>query len=74
MYCIMVEGTGLNDFVEDALWDDYDYQTTSVTVNEVTGLATYWNCLEAGIDIDKMLHTLQQLDRKEVERIFKLNR
>ena len=72
-YCLTVEDTELNDYVEDFLWDDYEYQATSVSLEGVSMLAVYYNYFDAGFPIEGVIEALKQLDPNEVERIFRLN-
>jgi hypothetical protein len=71
-YCLIVEDTGLNDFVEDHLWDEYEYKTTSVQMN-ASGIAVYYNALDANLPSAALVEALQQLDPSDVERIYRLN-
>lgn len=72
IYCLIVEDTELNDYVEDFLWDNFEYQATSVTMNN-KAKATYYNYFEPGLPIDRLVEALKQLDLNEVTRIYKLN-
>ena len=73
MYCLVVDSTELNDYVEDFLWDDFEYQTTSVSLHNTSALATYYNYLDAGIPTKQLVDALNQIDLNEVARIVKLN-
>jgi len=72
-YCLSVEDTMLNDYVEDFLWDDYEYQSTEVAIQEGTTLAVYYNYFDADFPIEDVIDSLKQIDVNEVERVFKLN-
>jgi hypothetical protein len=72
-YCLIVEDTELNDFVEDYLWDDFEFQTTTVRIEEGTTLAIYYNCFDETIEIEKVIEMLRHIDLNEVERIYKLS-
>ena len=72
-YCLMVEGTMLNDFVEDHLWDDYQYHTTAVAMDTPYSIPVYSNYLTADLPVAPFIDALNLLDPVEVERISKLN-
>lgn len=75
-YCLVVEDTELNDYVEDLLWDNFEYRATSVSQPDRSLPAVYYNYFnEPGTDypIEGVIEALQQLDAGEVERIFRLN-
>ena len=72
-YCLIVEDTELNDFVEDFLWDDFEFQATSVEVQRETNITVYYNYFDSSVEIDKVREALKQLDLNEVERIYRLN-
>lgn len=72
-YCLVVEDTELNDFVEDFLWDDYEYQATSVSMQGRSNPAVYYNYFDANFHVDGLIEALNQLDLNEVKRIFSLN-
>ena len=71
-YCLIVEDTAVNDFVEDHLWDEYEYKTTAVQMN-ASGIAVYYNSLDGNLPSAALVKALQQLDPNEVERIYRLN-
>jgi hypothetical protein len=72
-YCLIVEDAELNDFVEDFLWDDYEYQATSVSVQGNSKPAVYYNYFDAAFNVDELISSLKQLDLTEAERIYRLN-
>jgi hypothetical protein len=72
-YCLIVEDTEVNDYVEDFLWDDYEYQSTSVSMEGKTTLAIYYNHFDADFPVDGLIEALKTIDVVEVERIFRLN-
>jgi hypothetical protein len=72
-YCLMVEDTELNDYVEDFLWDDYEYMATTVTMQGRTGPVVYNNFFPADFPIADLIEALKGLDVAEVERVFRLN-
>lgn len=72
-YCLIVEDTVVNDYVEDFLWDDYEYQSTSVSMEGKTTLAIYYNYFDADFPVEGLIEALKTLDVVEVERIFRLN-
>lgn len=71
--CLIVEDTELNDYVEDFLWDEYDFIATSVSVAAGARTAIYNNYLDVNIPLKELIEVLSQLDLNEVERIYKLN-
>ena len=71
-YCLIVEDTEVNDFVEDHLWDDFEYDTTSIEMAGPT-LAVYHNCFFPGLVLEPLMEALQRLDPAEVERVYRLN-
>jgi hypothetical protein len=71
-YCLIVEGTMVNDFVEDHLWDEYEYYATTVTMEAPTSVPIYYNYLPADLPVALFIESLQRLDANEVERIYKL--
>lgn len=72
-YCLFVQDTNLNDYVEDLLWDEYEYAETSVAIDAASGVPLYSNYFEPGIPIEKVLALLKGIDLTEVERIYRLN-
>ena len=72
-YCLIVKDAELNDFVEDFLWDDFEFQATSVEVQRETNITVYYNYFDSSVEIDKVREALKQLDLNEVERIYRLN-
>jgi hypothetical protein len=72
-YCLIVEDTQLNDYVEDFLWDDYEYQSTEVAIKEEANLAIYYNYFPADFPIEDVVDSLKEIDVNEVERVFQLN-
>ena len=73
VYCLVVEDTLLNDYVEEFLWDDYEYESTEVTIEKGSTLAVYHNYFPANFPIEDVVDSLKEIDVNEVERIFKLN-
>lgn len=72
-YCLMVEDTELNDYVEDFLWDDYEYQSTTVSMQGREMPVVYNNYFDADFPVGGLIEALKQLDVNEVERVFRLN-
>ncbi|HEX2533161.1 MAG TPA: hypothetical protein VHK69_05470 [Chitinophagaceae bacterium] len=73
LYCLIVEDTELNDYVEDFLWDDFEYATTSVTLQS-SGLPVYTNCFGPGFPVEPLLESLRRLDAREVEQVYRRNK
>ncbi|MDN3656198.1 hypothetical protein QWZ08_11205 [Ferruginibacter paludis] len=73
LYCLVVEDTELNDYVEDFLWDEFEYQSTSVSRHDRKTPAIYCNYFDANFSKERLLELLNQLDPGEVARIYKLN-
>jgi hypothetical protein len=73
-YCLIVEGTALNDFVEDFLWDDYEFDATSVTMEGPASIPVYYNYLAADLPAARFVESLNGLDREEAERVFARDR
>lgn len=73
VYCLIVEDISLNDYVEDLLWDDYEYHSTTVSMPHRKAIPVYYNYFAGGVAIEGVLGVLRQLDVNEVERIFRLN-
>jgi hypothetical protein len=71
--CLIVEDTELNDFVEDCLWDEFEFSTTSVSIHEEKGIGIYYNYFDPEITVQRIIESLKQIDLNEVERIYKLN-
>ncbi|CAN5162675.1 hypothetical protein BH11BAC5_BH11BAC5_30950 [soil metagenome] len=71
--CLVVESTELNDYVEDFLWDEFDYQSTSVSLQDKKMPAIYYNYFDANFSKERLIELLNQLDLQEVTRIYKLN-
>ena len=72
-YCLIVVGTTLNDFVEDHLWDDFEYFKTAVTMETPSSIPVYYNYLPADLPVTTFIEALNQLDPIEVERVSRLN-
>lgn len=72
-YCLIVEDTKLNDYVEDFLLKDYDYQSIFVSVEGSKTPVVYHNYYNANILAEGLVDALRTLDVVEVERIFRLN-
>ena len=60
MYCLVVENTELNDYVEDFLWDDLEYSSTSVSVTDRSAPAVYHNTIDASFPLEKLVEKLNQ--------------
>ena len=73
LHCLIVEGTKLNDYIEDYLWDETEYQSTSVAVQDKSTTVIYSNYIDTTFPIQRLVELLQQLDLNEVERIYRLN-
>lgn len=73
LYCLEVEDTDLNDYVEDFLWDEFEYKSTSVSRHDKKTPAIYCNYLDANFAKERLIELLNQLDLNEVTRIYKLN-
>ena len=72
-YCLIVEDMMLNDYVEDFLWDHYEYESTSVTIPGRGMPPVYHNCFNENFPVQGLLDLLKQLDVNEVERVYRLN-
>ena len=71
-YCLIVVSTMLNDFVEDHLWDDYQYHKTAVTMETPSSMPVYYNYLPADLPVPAFIELLNQLDPAEVEKVYQL--
>jgi hypothetical protein len=72
-YCLIVESTALNDFVEDHLWDEYQYQATSVSMATASSVAVYYNYLASSLPVARFIEALRLLNPNDVVRIYKSN-
>lgn len=72
-YCLTAEDTMVNDYVEDFLWDEFEYEATTVTINERSNRAVYQNYFPADFPVAPLIEALQQLDANEVARIYGMN-
>jgi hypothetical protein len=61
-YCLIVKGTMLNDYVEEFLWDEYQFEQTSVEIETGSNAATYFNYFDAFTPIEKILELLHKLN------------
>ena len=73
-YCLIVKGTMLNDYVEDFLWDEYQFEQTSVEIETGSHVAIYYNYFDVTTPVEKVLELLHKLDLNDVERRYGLNR
>jgi hypothetical protein len=73
VYCLIVEDTELNDYVEDFLWDEYKFQATSVEMEAGSSVAVYYNYFDREVPLERIVESLKQLNLNEVERIYRLN-
>jgi hypothetical protein len=71
--CLTVEDTGLNDYVEDFLWDEFEFGATSVSLQHHSKPAIYHNYFVEGTSVERVIEKLKQLNLKEVERIYGLH-
>ncbi|GAA4344657.1 hypothetical protein [Flaviaesturariibacter amylovorans] len=72
-YCLIVEDTAVNDFVEDHLWDDYEYSATSVSMDTEESIPLYYNYLPPELPADEFIEALRRLDPADVEKVFQSN-
>ncbi|MEO8769129.1 MAG: hypothetical protein ABI402_03565 [Ferruginibacter sp.] len=70
LYCLIVEDGNVNDYVEDFLWDQFEYESTSVSVPAKNSPVIYYNCFERNFTPGGLLEELKKLDAGEVERIY----
>ena len=70
-YCLIVEDTNVNDFVEDFLWDEYEYDATNVSLPIGSKTAVYANYFHAGFPVERLIESLKLLDAEEVERVYR---
>lgn len=69
-YCLMVESINLNDFVEDYLWDEYEYAATQVAMESPTSNPVYYNYLPSDLPLIKFLERLNELNPHEIQQVF----
>lgn len=68
-YCLIVESIQLNDYIEDLLWDHYQYDSTSIAMEHRSAVPVYSNYFDAGVVIEDVIGILQEIDPKELEKI-----
>jgi hypothetical protein len=71
-YCLVVTSMELNDYMEDFLWDDYDFHATSVALETPGSIPVYYNELTPHLPVAKFIEALNRLDPEEVKRIYQL--
>lgn len=72
-YCLIVEDTELNDFIEDFLVEDNDIEIVSVSMVNENKLSVYYHYFDESFEVESLISILKKLDLNEVENIFKLN-
>ena len=71
-YCLVVEDTELNDYVEDFIYEN-GIEIENVSLDNENGLSIYYNYFEGNLEAEKLIVALKKFDVKEVEAIFKIN-
>ncbi|RYY96562.1 MAG: hypothetical protein EOO11_13200 [Chitinophagaceae bacterium] len=72
-YCLIVEGIEVNDYVEDHLWDDYEYSATNVSMDGPRSVPVYYNYLPADLPLEPFLEALGGLDAEVADKIFRMS-
>jgi hypothetical protein len=72
-YCLTAVDTMVNDYVEDFLWDEFEYEATTVALDEGSNRAVYQNYFPADFPVAALIEALQQLDANEVARVYQMN-
>ncbi len=71
-YCLIIEDTEVNDFVEDFILEN-GIEIENVSLDNENRLSIYYNYFEENLEIEKLIVALKKIDVKEVEAIFKIN-
>jgi hypothetical protein len=68
--CLVVEGMQLNDFVEEHLWDHFEYEATSVEMERPASIPVYYNYVPDDVPAARVIDLLNELDPTELEQAF----
>ena len=71
-YCLLVEDTELNDFIEDFLVEN-DIYIFEVSIDNKNSLSVYYNYFDGNLELENLIDVLRKLEINEIETIFKLN-
>jgi hypothetical protein len=71
-YCLIIQDTEVNDFIEEYLYDNYQIQALRVEINNDI-ISSYYNYFESNYQIEKLINALVNLEVSIIQKIFKLN-
>jgi hypothetical protein len=68
--CVVVTGMQLNDFVEEHLWDHFEYEATSVEMERPTSIPVYYNYVPSDFPAARVIDLLNELDPADLGRVY----